>query len=201
MRSDLYNEKELMQQAAQDSEAAFTTLFHLYKSRLYGYILRLTDSPEMAEDVVQDVFMKLWKNRAGLVEIDHFRGYLFRMAQHHAINAFKRMAAETLLLADKSLQPDTIMSNAEEVLELKDVQQLLHKAVAKLPPQQKLVYTLSREQGLKHEEIAASLRISHSTVNKHMVQALRTIREQLRNYAGSPGSYYILFIIAAAFNK
>lgn len=201
MRSDLYNEKELMQQAAQDSEAAFTTLFHLYKNRLYGYILRLTDSPEMAEDVVQDVFMKLWKNRAGLVEIDHFRGYLFRMAQHHAINAFKRMAAETLLLADKSLQPATMMTHAEEALELKDVQQLLHKVVAKLPPQQKLVYTLSREQGLKHEEIAASLSISLSTVNKHMVQALRAIREQLNSYAGSPGSYYILFIIAAAFNR
>jgi len=197
----LHNENALLQQAAQGSEAAFTALFHAYKHRLYGYMLRLCGNPEMAEDVVQDVFMKLWKNRPALANIDHFSAYLFRTAQHHAINAFRRMALETLLLEDGSLQPHTVLASAEEALALKETQQLLNRVVSQLPPQQKLVFTLSREQGLKHEEIAQRLRISLSTVNKHMIQALRAIREQLGNYPNSLTGLYILFIIATAFNK
>jgi RNA polymerase sigma-70 factor (family 1) len=196
-----YEEKELLQQASQGSEIAFTTLFHSYKHRLYGYMLRLTGSPEMSEDVVQDVFMKLWNQRATLATIDHFSAYLFRMAQHRAINAFRRMSMEALLVSDRSLQPPVTDLNVEEAIALKDVQQLLHKVVAQLPPQQKLVYTLSREQGLKHEEIAQHLRISLSTVNKHMVLALRTIRKQLSSYPGLPGGLYILLAVAAGFGK
>lgn len=201
MSSHLHNENELLQQAAGGSETAFTTLFYLYKDRLYGYILRLTGSPEMAEDVVQDVFLKLWKNRNGLTEIEHLRGYVFRMAQHHAINAFKRMAKEALLVANNALHPDAVVTDAEAVLELKEVQQVLNQVVSKLPPQQKLVYTLSREQGLKHEEIARHLNISLSTVNKHMIQALRAIREQFRNHPDSLTGFYILLVVVSTFEK
>jgi RNA polymerase sigma-70 factor (family 1) len=201
MISQLHNESELLEQAAAGSEAAFTTLFHLYKDRLYSYILRLTGSPEMAEDVVQDVFLKLWKNRSGLTEITHIRGYLFRMAQHHAINAFKRMAKEALLLANKSLEPHSQLTDVEAILERKEVQEVLHKAVSQLTPQQKLVFTLSREQGLKHEEIARQLNISLSTVNKHMILALRTIREQFSNHPDTLTGFYILLVVVTAFEK
>ncbi|MET7000230.1 RNA polymerase sigma factor [Chitinophaga defluvii] len=201
MSSHLHNEHELLQLAAGGSEAAFTTLFYLYKDRLYSYILRLTGSPEMAEDVVQDVFLKLWKHRSGLTEIAHLRGYVFRMAQHHAINAFKRMAREALLVANNTLHPEAVATEVEAVLELKEVQQVLSQAVSKLPPQQKLVYTLSREQGLKHEEIAQHLNISLSTVNKHMIQALRTIREQFRNHPDTLTGFYILLAVVSTFEK
>jgi RNA polymerase sigma-70 factor (family 1) len=194
-----YTEQDLLKRSAKGEEAAFAELFTRYKFKLYGFVYRLTQSAEMAEDVVQDVFLQLWKNQATLVGIDNFGAYLFRMAQNQCINAFKRMARETaimrqLLTGEAPFAPDT----PESTLAFKEMEALFKKAVDQLPPQQKKVYQLSREQGLKHEEIAEQLQISPGTVKNHMVQLLRTLREHLeKNLHPSAGLYCFLLVIAA----
>lgn len=175
-----HTEKELLRLAADGDEAAFIEIFNLYKNKLYSFLLRITKSEEQSLDFVQDIFMKLWINRANLPSFDNFSGYIFRTAQNQAINSFKRSMTENCMLKKKLLAPqsdDSIAAN----LEYKLLQTKLNEVVKKLPPQQRLVYTLSREQGLKHEEIAKQLNLSISTVKNHMVQALKTIKEFLRN--------------------
>lgn len=174
-----YNEKELLRWSAEGNEAAFASLFRIYRHKLYGFLLRATGSPETTEDVIQDVFLKLWKDRTNLVHIDQFGGYVYRMAQNRVINSLKRMAKETLILEELGKVQTFAASNAEERLSEKETSRNLHSALNKLTPKQKLVFTLSREQGLKHEEIAAFLKISPSTVNNHMIEALRQLRQQL----------------------
>jgi len=194
-------EKSLLQKAASGHEESFTRLFLLYRHKLYSFLLRLTNSPEMTEDVIQDVFLKLWKDRENLVNIEQFGGYIYRMAQHQAINAFRRMARETLILAELNKTTAAVNTSAEDNLNVREVRELLNTALEKLPPKQKLVFTLSRDQGLKHDEIARRLNISPSTVNNHMIAALRTIREQLGIHLHSATGASCLLLIITSFQR
>lgn len=175
-----HTEKELLRLAADGNEAAFIEIFNSYKNKLYSFLLRITKSEEQSLDFVQDVFMKLWINRAHLSSIDNFSGYIFRAAQNRSLNSFKRTMMESCMLKKNAVAPmldDSILAN----LEYKLLETKLNEVVKKLPPQQSLVYRLSREQGLKHEEIAQQLNLSTSTVKNHMVQALKSIKAFLRN--------------------
>lgn len=197
-----YTEKELLQLSTEGDEKAFAEIFHRYKFKLYGFIYRLTQSQEMAEDIVQETFLRLWKNRDQLGNIEHLSSYIFRMAQNQAITSFKRMAMETmiirqLLTGEKDFSPST----PESELALKEMEALFRQAVDNLPPQQRKVYLLSREEGLKHEEIAERLQISRGTVKNHMIQLLRTLRSQLEKNLDPPAGLYCFLLVIAALEK
>lgn len=187
----LHNEKELLELASQADQGAFTALFHMYKNKLYAYVLRLTESEMLAEDIVQDVFMKLWNDHILLSTIDNFGSYLFRMSKNQVINHFKRMAHETLIMAELFYQNPVGHNDTQEIVALKDIEKVLGAILEKLPPQQKAVYHLSREEGRSHDEIANLLKISPNTVKNHIVQAMSTIRTQLRKHADT------MFLVAA----
>jgi len=179
----LHNEKELLLLASDADQAAFTTLFHMYKNKLYGYVFRLTESEMLTEDIVQDVFMKLWNDHQTLSGIDNFGSYLFRMSKNHVINHFKRMAHETLIMAEMYQYKPVGHNDIQDNIALKEVEKVLLEIIEKLPAQQKAVYYLSREEEKTHEEIANLLKISSNTVKNHVVQAMATIRTQLRKHA------------------
>ena len=147
VKEDSYGEAELVRQVMEGSESAFTELFHRYKYRLFGFMYKLTESAEMAEDVVQEVFALIWKNRLKLGDVENPDAYIFRMAQNQAINAFRKMARESLVLSElKQALPPPV--SGEQLLEARDLERTIRTLVDQLPAQQKLVYTLSREQGL-----------------------------------------------------
>ena len=181
----LHNESDLLLLASQADKEAFTTLFHLYKHKLYGYVFRLTESEMLAEDIVQDVFMKLWSDHTSLKNIDNFGSYLFRMSKNQVINHFKRMAHETLIMAEIYGQKPSGYNDTQDMIAVKEVEKLLAEILEKLPAQQKKIYHLSREEGRSHDEIADLLKISPNTVKNHIVQAMSTIRAQLRRHADS----------------
>jgi RNA polymerase sigma-70 factor (ECF subfamily) len=191
-------EKELLMQVAAGDEKAFETLFNTWRDKLYFYILRITGSPENAEDVLQEVFVKVWLKRESLHEVENFNSYLYRMAHNHAVSGIRRMAREAICF--NVLQVNTNADNlpADEALFQKQLDEKLKAIVTALPQQQRLVYTLSREQGLKQEDIAQQLHISISTVQNHMTQALRTIRKELNSGYSRTAIYVILTAIAVA---
>ncbi|MRG47963.1 RNA polymerase sigma-70 factor [Chitinophaga sp. SYP-B3965] len=192
-----FNEKDLLRHAAEGNSTAFATLFNNYKDKLYRFLVQANGSPELTEDIIQDVFLKLWKDRANLVNVQNFGGYLYRMAQNHVINSLKRMATETHIIQELSKKQEDTCSDVEEHISLQEVNRSLHSALNKLTPKQKLVYTLSRDKGLRHDEIARFLNISPSTVNNHLIEALRIIRRQLRT---TPDSFtllaYLFFLLS-----
>lgn len=153
----------------------------------------------MTEDVIQDIFLKLWNDRQNLVHIEQFGSYIYKMAQHRVLNAFRRMAKETLILSELNKSGAAAGASADDDLSVREVRERLKCALDKLPPKQKLVYMLSRDEGLKHEEIARYLNISPSTVNNHMIAALRTIRKQLGIPLHSTSSVSCLLLIIACY--
>ncbi len=195
-----YNEKRLLSLASLGEKSAFSTLFYAHKDKLYGFVLKLTGSRQMAEDVVQDVFCRLWQNRSSLADIEQFSSYIFRMAQNQCISAFRRMAKEVLIVMEVNKSHPAAIDPEQYVAE-KELQQKLNEVLAKLPYQQKQVYTLSREQGLKYEEIARQLNISPSTVKNHMIAALKTLRTAFNAHPDTLGAILLFIIIAASFEK
>jgi RNA polymerase sigma-70 factor (family 1) len=190
----LHNELETIRLVTQGDEKAFAILFYHYKDKLYTYALRLTDEAELAEEMVQDVFLKIWINRAELKKIDSIDAYLFTIIRNQSYNAIKKRAHEAVILKELSFNMTEMQNSTEETVIVNNYQTLLQKVVSQLPPQQKLIYDLSRSQGLKHEEIAQQLQISKNTVKVHLVKALHTIRSAFYNHAISIGGWLLVAI-------
>lgn len=179
----LHNEIELILLVTQGDEKAFSLLFYHYKDKLYSYALRLTEEEELAEEMVQDAFLKIWLNRADLKKIDSFDAYLYTVIRNKSYNAIKRRVHEAVILKELSLNMTELQNSTEETVIVNNYQKLLQQVINQLPPQQKLIYDLSRIHGLKHDEIAEQLQISKNTVKVHLVKALHTIRSAFYNHA------------------
>ncbi len=196
MPLESYTEPELLRLASEGNEPAFEEIFNRYKDKLYTFIIRINSSPEFTEDIIQETFLKLWKDKESLRSIEHFSSYLYMMSRNQSINSLKRFAKEKMVLSELSIvRSSDYVNDPGSLLDYREALQELQRSLQKLSPQQKLVYTLSRELGLKHEEIAHRLNISSSTVKNHIVQALRSIRERMRLHASSIMRIYLLIFL------
>ncbi len=178
----LQNELELLKQMAEGDEIAFRKIFDHYKNKLFNYSLRITDNEELAEEIVMDAFLKIWCNREALIYINRFDAYLYTIIRNRAFNAIKRRAHEALIISKLSHSTSEYQDCTEETVVYNEYQYLLNKAINQLPPQQKLVYSMSREEGLKYEEIADQLNLSKNTVKAHLKKALSTLRLLVSNF-------------------
>ena len=188
-----YNEKDLLLQVSEGNEDAFRQLFNSYRAKLYTYIFKITESKETSEDVVHDVFLKIWTQREKLPEINNLNAYLYKMAHNQAFNGLRRKAKEILVMTELGKGSGTSIQEPEQSLVRKEIRKFIDEAVNNLTPQQKEVFQMSRELGLKQEEIAQRLGISILTVKKHLTDALNSLRKEI---AQAYGSYSIaLFVI------
>jgi RNA polymerase sigma-70 factor (ECF subfamily) len=120
--------------------------------------------------------MKLWINRESVNTIEQFSAYLFTITRNHTFNLLKKVAIEATAKNYLSKELSEAHRDTEETILYHESQRILNEAVRNLPPQQKLVYSLCHNEGLKYEEVAQRLNISRLTVKTHMQQALRTIK-------------------------
>ncbi len=172
------NTSGLLEKVAAGDEAAFAELFDTWRDKLFSFIFSLSRSRSHAEDVVQESFLKIWQKRAQLVDIRNFQAYLFQVARNHAIDQFRKLSRESAVFT--LLQNlDSAPSTPDQQLQYKEIRITIEKAMATLPDRQKEVYLLHRQQGLKHDEIAARLGLSVSTVQNHLFRALENLRQQL----------------------
>ncbi|MES1159934.1 MAG: sigma-70 family RNA polymerase sigma factor, partial [Bacteroidota bacterium] len=142
-----------------------------------------------------DVFTKLWVNRAKMTGFDYFQAYFYKMAQNHAITLMRRMAHETLILAELKKEISGEAPSIDEGIFQKELNKKIQDILGKLPLQQRLVYKMTREQGLRQEQIALQLKISPSTVKNHMTCALRTLRNDLLQYFRTRDFYLLIVFL------
>ncbi|MGN6418801.1 MAG: RNA polymerase sigma factor [Pseudobacter sp.] len=167
---------------AEGNETAFSELFHSCHHDVAAYMFRITRSHAIAQDLVQDVFSKIWRNRAALAEVQQFEAYIFVICRNTAFNKLKQLARDHMHTKAIAQQQNESSNGVEEIVHYREMAALLNKAIHQLPPQQKKVYQLSREQGLSQEQIAEAMGLSLETVKKHMVLALRSLRSFLHQH-------------------
>jgi RNA polymerase sigma-70 factor (family 1) len=170
--------QRLLLNIANGDEKAFRQIFDYYSSKIYHFALKLTHSTVLAEEIVQEIFLKIWNNREKLSEVEFFPAYLYTIARNHAFNVLKRIAIEANANAKLVAKLPLHHSETEEGIICGDYESHLDRIVNSLPPQQKKVYSLCHGEGLKYEEAAERLNISRLTVKTHMQSALRTIKSQ-----------------------
>ncbi|GEP97600.1 RNA polymerase sigma factor [Chitinophaga cymbidii] len=191
------NERELLVKIAEGNESAFRELMHVYQPLLLTYVFQLTKSVSNAEEIVQDVFLKIWMGREALADVQRFKGYLFIVCRNYALDQLRKIARERELAArweseqaqlDKYPPADTETPAA--------IFTLLDEAVNRLPPQQQKVYLLARRDGLPHAEIARQTGLSVLTVKKYMKLAIAAITAFIRARVGNIPLVWIMFAIA-----
>jgi RNA polymerase sigma-70 factor (ECF subfamily) len=176
------DEKQLLQLTATGDEYAFALIVKRYDPVIYPYLLYWLKDTQLAEEVTQDVFMRIWRHRERLPELENFAGYLYTIARNKANTV---LGQQLMKINEPSTDVvDEIINNPQSALELKQLATTLEKAVNLLPPRRREVFVLSRNEGLTYEQIAERLKIARSTVNEHMVAALVFLRYYLREHEG-----------------
>jgi RNA polymerase sigma-70 factor (ECF subfamily) len=175
----LPNENDLLARIAEGDEKAFGPIFHHYRRSIYSYAYHLSGSSTQADELVQDVFLKVWLHRDKIPHVLRFDNWLFTIARNQAFDMLKGMAKEASLRRQIAGLVDADANLVEDRLLTRENEEQLRRALDQLSPRQKLIFTLSRNQGMKHEEIASHLHISRHTVKTHLVQALKTLRSIL----------------------
>jgi RNA polymerase sigma-70 factor (ECF subfamily) len=181
-------EYALLQQLADGDRDAFRTLYDLHRDKLFFFTVRLTESRQLAEDILQDVFIKVWQMRDTLKEIRSFDAWLFTLAKNQVINGLRRASMERSILANIKEATTEEADSVTQSINFRETNRFLQEAINQLPPQQKKIYYLRQEQGLKNWEIAHMLNISPLTVKKHCAQAVRSIRHLIEKQAGLTGT-------------
>lgn len=180
MKIDTHSDDLLKLRIKKGNEKAFAILFYAYKDKLFNFLFQITKSENKAEDLVQDVFMKIWQTRDTLSTIDNLNAYIFKIAQNAAVDQLRKMAKDILLITETLTDNETTDSESpSELLLNKELRELIDDAIKQLPAQQKRIFIMRWMEGLSHEEIAQKMNISISTAQNHMRQALINLRSYL----------------------
>lgn len=164
---------------AKGDEISFRELFQLYKQKVYAYAMHFTHSATVSEEIVQEIFLKLWLNKKELQEVDRFEAYLYSITRNLCFDHLKKLAREQAMKQELSQSGTISDESVESKVIFNNYESLIQQALELLPPQQKKIYTLSFYQGQKQEEIARHLHISYNTVKVHLAKARTTMRKYL----------------------
>ena len=175
-----YDEKALLSKIAAGDERAFKKLFDFYKERFYAVVLKMTRCDEIAEDIVQDVFMNIWSKRESLVNVENPSTYFFTAVYRRVYHHYRKVALEKRILQVVPRVKESVNTTDEMVL-AHESENLISQAIAKLPSQQQLVFKLSKQEGFSREDVARQLHISPNTVKNHLTDAIKFICAFLHN--------------------
>jgi RNA polymerase sigma-70 factor (family 1) len=167
----------ILQAIAQDDERAFNSLFVEYHQQLGHFVFSVTRSKELTEEIIQDVFVKLWETRQQLPAVKNFPAYLFIITRNYTLNTIRKQAQAKE--KQKAIAEQYARSIEKEAVAEDNLHALLDRAVDQLPLQQKKVYLL-RQQGLKNADVAYQLNISVNSVKKYQQWAIQTIMKLVK---------------------
>ncbi|WP_293717012.1 RNA polymerase sigma-70 factor [uncultured Parabacteroides sp.] len=171
-------ENELILLLKQSSKEAFTTLYKKYWKQVYNFSRLYLTSQEVAEEVVQEVFIKVWESRDFVREEDNFKGLLFIITRNLIFNMHRKNVNEdfykiTVLSAMESSY------DIEEEIEAKNLSEYIDMLIAELPPRRREIFNLSRKENKGYKEIAILLNISEKTVENQISEALKYLRKNI----------------------
>jgi RNA polymerase sigma-70 factor (ECF subfamily) len=188
------NEILLVKALKKGNAEAFDELFFLYGNRIYQFTFKYLKSKEESEEVVQEVFFRIWKKRKNLNPELSFKAYLFKIAYHFILEYFEK-ASRQRAFKDKLIEESIKFSPGnEEQLNYQFLLEKVERLIDRLPPRQKEILIKRRKEGLPLKEIAVQLNIAPKTVENHLTEALKTIRKQLGEDNISAMLFFMMFV-------
>ncbi|MDR0507586.1 MAG: RNA polymerase sigma-70 factor [Dysgonamonadaceae bacterium] len=172
------NESDYIRQLKNGQSKAFDAIYQMYAKRLYAYSFQFTKSKDEAEDIVQEVFVKLWINREKIKQEDTLRSLLFIMAKHHIINAFHSRINQPAYMEYLQYR-ETLSENDNDPMNYREFLDDLKKAMKTLPTTQQKVIVLSKIQELPNKKIAEKLELSEQTVKNALSAGLKNLKKIL----------------------
>lgn len=178
----LNNELDLLARIAEGDEKAFTIIYEFYQHKIYTFCLPILHSELLAEEIVQESMLKIWRMGYQLKTITNLDNYIKSIARNRAIDMLRHQ--QLVIRTDQNLTHSWTEEHneTEEQIILNDTKKVLRDAIDRLPKQQKLVYELSHQKGLNNEVIAAQLNISPATVQTHLKLAMRFLRQEIKKH-------------------
>lgn len=162
---------------------AFEIIFKHYYAYLCNFALRFTVNREDAENIVSEVFYKIWKNRKKIKIATSLNAYLFTSVRNQALDHLRKVTVVEEPVHELNFELNAKASNPEQVAMFHELESRIEHAIEQLPEQRRLIFKLNREEGLKYREIAARLKISVKTVETQMGRSLKFLRKTLQNEA------------------
>ncbi|WP_353126975.1 RNA polymerase sigma-70 factor [Parapedobacter pyrenivorans] len=174
-------EKQLLERLGVQDAWAFDVLYDRFRPKVYTYALRISRSIEVAEDIVHEVFLRLWQSNEP-ERIESVEAYLRVITRNLTLKWLRRTILErTISAAIKDDRTATDLST-EQWINLRDTQEVIDRAIELLPPQRRLIFHLCKNEGLKYKEVAERTNLSQLTVKTHMQLALRFLRDYMAKY-------------------
>jgi RNA polymerase sigma-70 factor (family 1) len=160
-------------------ELMFSELFRQHEHKLYTLALRLTKSDQLAKDIIQEVFLKLWDQRSRISSIINIEAWLYRVTENKIIDFLRKASADNRLKERIWNQLQQIVNESEQYLAAKEYNEIILKAIDQLPPQRKLIYQLNKENGMNYRDIATELNLSKHTVKNQLSTAIQSVKKFL----------------------
>jgi RNA polymerase sigma-70 factor (ECF subfamily) len=181
--TNTYNDTELLIQLAGNSEEAFSLLYQRYWAKIYSVSDHYLKDKSMVADIVQEVFLIVWKKRAGLHSVLHLESYLHIIARNLIISSLRKKIPLYYELRENDCMNEENSLRPGQQLEYKETAELVRVAVTHLSPRQKQVYQLSRDKEFSLKDTAVKLNISYDAARQYKSEALKTIRGFLKRNA------------------
>lgn len=186
-----FNLEKIVKEIAEKScEKAFRRFFDLYYPKLLHLAFSILQNDEVAQDVVLEVFEKVWEQRTNLTEIESINKYLFVLVKNKSIDQLrKRKELVVLESTESGLYEKVLLDHPENILLDKELAEKISVAIMHLPEKCRLVYRLIKEDGLKYKEVSELLNLSPKTIDNHVSNAMSRIRQEISAYLNETRSY------------
>jgi len=187
-------DNELVQLLQKGNVAAFDSLFEVYSQKLYGFALKYFKNESDAEELVQEVFVKVWENRQTLKSELSFKSYLFTIALNQIRKYFNKKATSLRYLESLQNEPEFSDNQAINDDNYESALTQIKLIIEQMPPRRREIFTKSKMEGKSSKEIATELNISAGTVDNQVSDALRFIRTRLKSENISLLLFAVLFV-------
>ena len=179
LKNNLENEVQWISQLKNGNKQAFEVIYQFYSNSIYSKIIKMTKDEAVADDLLQDIFVKIWERRAFINEEFSFRGWIYKIAEN-CVYDYYRMLSQDAKMREKLLSTFAEMYNhTEDYILNKERGKMLDDALLQLPPQRQAIFKLCKLDGKSYAEAAEILNISPSTVSGQLVKATKTIKDHI----------------------
>lgn len=183
MEKLLHTEKELLKKLKEGDSFAFEVLFYKYRNKVKGFAIKIVPAQVDPEEIVQEVFVKIWLKKEFIDPAKDFQSYLFSIAKHLVLDHLKSAVNRRLYFVDEQFHQDLQIEDGAENTHIEDAEDKLQKLIDEIPERRREIFCLSRFEGLSYKQIAERLNISENTVDSQIRNALAFLRKEFRKYA------------------